>query len=132
MKNKFFALALGLLFAMPCVLRAEEIEIQLFEVITMSPIPGDDPLDNPIQYPGDPTRPTDFHATINGHSLSIDKLNYNIPFAHATVVNASTGNTVMSQQFSTCLSEQINLIGIFILHIQTAFGELIGQFIIQQ
>jgi hypothetical protein len=35
MKTKFFAFALSLLFAMPCVLCAEETEIQLMEIIQM-------------------------------------------------------------------------------------------------
>ena len=44
--KKFFILALSVLFAMPCVLRADEVEIQLMEVIGMGTIQGDDPLDN--------------------------------------------------------------------------------------
>ena len=131
MRTKILAMALSVLFVMPCVLHAEEIEIQLFEVIGMSPLPGDDPLDGSDTPPINPTRPNDFHATINGNSLLINKQNFDIPFAHATVVHAPTGNTVVNQQFTTCLNEQINLIGVFILHIQTAFGELIGQFIVQ-
>lgn len=40
MKTKFFAFALSLLFAMPCVLCAEETEIQLTEVIGINVLPG--------------------------------------------------------------------------------------------
>ena len=68
MRNKIIALALGVLLTMPCVLRAEEIEIQLMEVIGMGVLPGDDPLDGPGQHPDDPPRPNSFHATIDGHS----------------------------------------------------------------
>jgi len=49
MKRTFIALVLGALLTIPCVLRAEEIEIQLTEVIQMTPLPGDDPLDDPGQ-----------------------------------------------------------------------------------
>ena len=60
MRKIFLVLALGVLLAMPCVLRAEEIEIVLTEVISMQPIPGDSPLDNPDQYPSQPPCPSCF------------------------------------------------------------------------
>lgn len=47
MTKKFLILALVALFTMPCVLRADEVEIQLMEVIGMGTLPGDDPLDDP-------------------------------------------------------------------------------------
>ena len=71
MKSKIIALALSVLFVMPCILRAEEVEIQLMEVITMSPLPGDDPLDGSSEQGSTPTRPNDFRATINGNALQI-------------------------------------------------------------
>jgi len=49
MKTKILALVLGTLLTIPCVLRADEVEIQLMEVIEMGTIPGDDPLDDPEQ-----------------------------------------------------------------------------------
>lgn len=131
MKKSFIALVLGALFTMPCVLRSEEIEIQLMEVIQMEPIGGDDPLDDPDQYPDDPTRPTSFRATIDGNTLSILKRDDAIPSAQATVVNAATGNMVVNQQFTNSLSEQIGSTGVYVLHIQTAGGALVGQFIVQ-
>ena len=131
MKNKIFALVLSVLLVAPCILRAEEVEITLIEVVGMSPIPGDDPLDGPGQIGIDPVEPTSFHATINGNMLSIFKQNWQIPNAYATVTNAATGNEVLNQQFTTCLQEQITAIGTYILHIQTIFGELIGQFMVQ-
>ena len=131
MKNKILILALSLLLAMPCILRAEEVEIQLMEVIQMSPLPGDDPLDNPDQSPGVPTRPTSFRATINGNTLAIQKLESAIPSAQATVVNASTGNIVVNQQFTTTYQGQISNAGVYVLHIQTEGGALVGQFIVQ-
>lgn len=131
MKTKFTALMLSALFLLPCALRAEEIEIQLMEVIGLSPLPGDDPLDDPIQTPTEPIRPRSFRATINGNALSIVKQEQSIPSAQATVVNASTGNIVINQQFTTSLSEQIATSGVYVLHIETAGGALVGQFVVQ-
>lgn len=56
MKTKILALALGLLLTMPCVLHAEEVEIQLMEVVQMMPLPGDNPLDDPDRNPETPPR----------------------------------------------------------------------------
>ena len=131
MKTKLLALVLSVLFAMPCVLHAEEIEIQLMEVITMSPLPGDDPLDNPDQYPDVPPRPRSFRATINGSSLSILKQDEAIPSAQAIVVNAATGSIVVNEQFTTTMSEQISTSGTYVLRIETAGGALVGQFVVQ-
>ena len=131
MRTKILSLALCVLFAMPCVLHAEEVEIQLMEVIGMSPIPGDDPLDDPEQFPGEPPRPNDFRATINGNSLTLLRQNSAVPSAQARVVNASTGSTVINQQFSSSLQEQIAASGIYVLHIETPNGALVGQFIVQ-
>ena len=41
MKKSLLALVLGALLTIPTMLQAEEVEIQLMEVITMSPLPGD-------------------------------------------------------------------------------------------
>ena len=131
MKNKFFVLVLGVLLSMPCMLLAEEVEIQLFEVIGMSVMPGDNPLDDPIQNPGVPPRPTSFRATINGNTLAIQKLESTIPSAQATVVNASTGNIVVNQQLTTTYQGQISNAGVYVLHIQTEGGALVGQFVVQ-
>ena len=131
MRKRITALLLGMLLLMPCMLRAEEIEIQLMEVIGMQPIPGEDPLDDPEQTPPNPTRPRSFRATINGNTLSILKRDETIPSAQATVVNASTGGIVVNQQFTSSLSEQISNAGMYVLHIQTAGGALVGQFMVQ-
>lgn len=131
MKKQIIALVLGVLLTMPCKIHAEEVEILLMEVIEMGTLPGDDPLDGPERSGDTPPRPTDFHATINGSALAIDKLEPTIPSAQATVVNASTGGIVINQQFTTSLSEQISNAGVYVLHIQTANGALVGQFIVQ-
>ena len=78
-----------------------------------------------------PTRPTDFRATINGNTLSIEKREAAIPSAQATVVNVATGGVVVNQQFTTTLSEQISAQGVYALRIETAGGALVGQFIVQ-
>ena len=131
MKTKILALVLGALLTMPCVLRAEEVEIQLMEVVGMGTIGGADPLDGPSQSGHEPTRPNDFRALINGNQLSILKQTTTIPFAQATVVKASTGSMVLNQQFTNSLSEQIATPGVYVLRISTAGGDLVGQFVVQ-
>jgi hypothetical protein len=131
MRKRITALVLSMFLLMPCVLHAEEIEIQLMEVIGMTPLPGDDPLDGGDHMGSTPTRPTDFRATINGNTLAIQKLESTIPSAQATVVNASTGNIVVNQQFTTSYQGQISNAGVYVLHIQTEGGALVGQFIVQ-
>lgn len=131
MKNLFFILALGALFVTPSILRAEEIEIQLFEVVSMTPLPGDNPLDDPGHMGHTPTDPTQFRATINGNYLSVENLSNDIPSAQAIVVNASTGNIVVNEQFTESLEEQIPSAGVYVLNIQTAYGALTGQFLVQ-
>ena len=125
-------MVLGVFLAIPCVLRADEVEIQLTEVIEISFMPiGDSPLDNPEQSPNVPTRPNNFRATINGNSLSIQKLETAIPSAQAIVVNSSTGNIVVNQQFTTTYQGQIANTGVYVLRIETAGGALVGQFVVQ-
>ena len=131
MKKVFIALALGTLLTMPCVLRAEEFVIQLFEVVSMTPLPGDNPLDDSNQSPYVPTRPGDFRATINGRALSITKQEASIPSAQAVVVNATTGSVVVNEVFTESMQEQIPNAGAYILNILTAGGALTGQFMVQ-
>ena len=131
MKKSLLALVLGALLTIPCVLHAEEIEIQLVEVIQMTPLPGDNPLDDPEQSEPTPTRPRDFRATINGNTLSIEKREAAIPSAQAIVVNAATGSIVVNEQFTNSLLEQISAQGVYALRIETASGALVGQFIVQ-
>lgn len=131
MKTKLFALVLSAMFVLPCMVHAEEVEIQLTEVVEMGVIEGDDPLDGPDQSPGVPTRPTNFRATIDGTTLTVNKQEASIPSAQAIVVNASTGSVVVNQPFTTSISRQIPNAGAYILRIQTANGALVGQFVVQ-
>ena len=131
MKKVLFTLTLCCLLAMPCILQAEEVVIPLFEVITMSSLPGDDPLDDPERSEEDPPRPTDFRATINSHSFSVTRLNSDIPSAQAVVVNATTGSVVVNEVFTESMEEQIPDAGVYVLNIVTAGGALTGQFMVQ-
>ena len=131
MKKSFIALALSALFVMPCVLHAEEVEIQLTEVIGLNVLPGDLPLDDYEPIGENPTRPTDFRATIDGNTLAIEKRQAAIPSAHALVVNAATGSIVVNEQFTTSLLEQISTSGVYVLRIDTDGGALVGQFVVQ-
>lgn len=131
MKNQLLALALGVLLTMPCALHAEEVVIQLMEVIAMSPIPGDDPLDGPTQSPNIPPTPNDFIATINGDALSVTKLSQTIPVANALVVKVATGGIVLNRQFTSSVEEQITDNGMYVLRIETEAGALVGQFMVQ-
>ena len=129
--KKFFLLTLCALLAMPAILHAEEVEITLTEVISLNPLPGDNPLDDEGHMGNNPTRPTNFRATIDGNTLAIEKREAAIPSAQAVVVNAATGSIVVNQQFTTSLLEQISTSGVYVLHIETAGGALVGQFVVQ-
>jgi len=131
MKTKLLALVLSAMFVLPCMVHAEEVEIQLTEVVEMGVIEGDDPLDGPDQSPSVPTRPNNFRATIDGTTLTVNKLEASIPSAQAIVVNGSTGSVVVNQPFTTSISRQIPNAGAYILRIQTANGALVGQFVVQ-
>ena len=131
MRNNYFSLALTVLMSVPCMLQAEEIEIQLMEVIQMEVLQGDNPLDGPDHMGTEPTRPNDFRATIDGTTLVVTKQESAIPSAQAIVANASTGSIVVNQPFTTSITQQISTPGVYALRIHTAGGDLIGQFIVQ-
>ena len=128
MKKNISILTLAVLLLLPTVLLAEETEIQLTEVIVTGVLPGYNPLDDCEPVGENPTRPTDFRATINGNSLTILKQDEAIPSAQAVVVNAATGSVVVNEQFTNSLSEQIATPGVYVLRISTAGGALTGQF----
>lgn len=115
--RKFLSLAFVALLTLPCAINAEEVVIQLMEVIQMGTLPGNNPLDGPEQSEPEPTRPNDFRATIDGNALSITKEDETIPFAQAIVVKASTGGVVLNQQFTSSLQEQISNAGVYVLRI---------------
>ena len=131
MRKLLIALVLGTLLAIPSILRAEEVEIKLSVVLEMESIGGMDPLDSPNRSDVEPPRPNGFRASINGNSLVIEKQDEAIPSAQATVVNASTGNVVLNQQFTESLQEQVASAGVYVLRIETAGGALSGRFIVE-
>ena len=131
MKVKLLLCAFSLLFALPLFVRAEEVEIPLMVVLEMESIGGFVPLDNSEKETTTPPSPTSFRASINGNSLVIKKQDEAIPSAQATVVNASTGNVVLNQQFTESLQEQVASAGVYVLRIETAGGALTGRFIVE-
>lgn len=131
MRTKITALILGILCALPCALRAGEMEIPLIEVVGMEVLQGNDPLDGPDHMDPTPTRPRDFRATIDGTTLTVSKQEAMIPSAQAVVVNASTGAVVANEEFTTSFTENITFSGIYVLRIHTAGGDLVGQFVVQ-
>ena len=71
------------------------------------------------------------HATIDGHFLRITKQNANIPSAQVSVVNASNGGLVLNQLMTDSMEETISDNGVYVLHIETDGGALVGQFMVQ-
>lgn len=132
MRNKFFALALGVLLSMPCMLLAEEVEIQLFEVIGMSVMPGDNPLDDPIQDPGIPPRPTSFRATIDGSLLTVSIEDPAISTANLRVTRQSTHATIVNHSFNSAALEQMPAVDSYVIEIETEGGALIGYFDVRE
>lgn len=124
-------MALAIMFAMPCILNAEELLIPLQEVVGMTQLPGNGPLDNSEKEGNTPPRPNDFRATITGHFLRIIKQDANIPSAQVSVVSASNGGLVLNQLMTDSMEETISNNGVYILHIETDGGALVGQFMVQ-
>ena len=131
MKVKLLLCAFSLLCALPCFVRAGEVEIPLVVVLEMESIGGFEPTDSSTEKDKTPPRPTDFRASINGNSLVIEKQDEAIPSAQATVVNASTGNVVLNQPYTDSLQEQVASAGVYVLRIETAGGALSGRFIVE-
>ena len=128
MRKRFLVLVLGVLFAMPCVLHAEEVEIQLFEVIGLTPLPGDNPLDDSSNPPISPTRPNNFRATIDGSTLVVSIEEPSIPSANLRVTRVGTNALVVNHSFSDETVEQMPAADSYVIEIETAGGSLIGYF----
>ena len=127
MTKKIFTLALGLILAMPFVLFAEEqeVEIELIEVVGISVLPGDNPLDDPGHAGTNPTQPTDFRATITGRTLAVTSDNAN---ATQVIVRNAAGNVVVNTQFYGYTSHQLNASGAHSIEIHNGGMTLVGQF----
>lgn len=101
---------------------ADEVEIELFEVSGF--LPGDNPMDNPINGEDTPPRPNDFRATIAGHTLSITSGTYSAQ----VIVRGELGTPVLNRQFVGGTIEQLSSSGNYSLEINSGSLTLVGQF----
>lgn len=73
MKKKILFLAFAFIIAMPMLFADNtvqtEVDIQLFEVVDVGFIGGDNPFEKSSQTGNNPTHPNDFCATIFGRTL---------------------------------------------------------------
>ena len=108
MRNKFFYLVVAMIVALPMSFADEnepEVEIQLFEVVGAGFIGGESPLGGPFDEGHIPPQPTDFHATITGHTLSVRVFNTHTTYM---LVRDDSNNIVCSRQFVGYTSEQLS------------------------
>ena len=105
----------------------DEVEIVLLEVSGF--LPGDNPLDNPIQGGGGttPTQPGEFSATINGQTLAITSGTHDA----RVIVRNSSNVQVLDRQFIGGTVEQLPLAGLYSLEIQSGSLTLVGAFEVQ-
>lgn len=105
----------------------DEVEIALLEVSGF--LPGDNPLDNPIQGGGGttPTQPGEFSAMIAGSTLIISSGTHSAQL----IVFDELGVQVLSSQFVGGTIEQIPAPGNYSLEIQSGSLTLVGAFVAQ-
>ena len=103
---------------------ADEVEIELFEVSGF--LPGDNPLDNPINGGGGdtPPQPNEFRATIAGHTLCITSGTYSAQ----VIVRDELGTPVLNRQFVGGTIEQLSTSGNYSLEINSGSLTLLGVF----
>lgn len=131
MKNKMFTMVLAIVLAMPMLFADNsetEVEIQLFEVVDAGFIGGDDPLGNPSEHPSTPPRPTDFRATITGHTLSISA---DISNTTQVILRDTAGTAVVNTSFVSYTEETLMLSGNYTIEIYCEDLTLVGQFSVQ-
>lgn len=129
MRRRFLVLAFSVFLTMPCMLFAEEVEILLYDVVSIGFIPGEGPLDNPDKEGSNPPRPNDFRATIDGNVLNVTIQNEAIPSAQLRVYRQST--QVVDRSFAISTTEWLTTPGAYFLEIETTGGMLIGNFDVQ-
>ena len=108
MRSKFFYMVLAIIVAIPMSFADEnepEVEIQLFEAIGAGHIGGESPLGSPFDEEHTPPQPTDFHATITGHTLSVRVFN---TYTTYMLVRDNSGDIVCSRQLVGYTSEQLS------------------------
>ncbi len=125
--KKIILLALGLFFAMPMFLTADEqeVEIQLIEIVGMEDPLGDEPLDGPGKAGSTPTQPTDFRATITGRTLAVSVDNANNT---QVIVRNASGSVVLNSQFYGFTAEQLAATGAHTIEIRNGGLTLVGSF----
>ena len=126
MKTKLLAFALGLVFTMPLTLQAKVVEITLVEVVEMSTLPGENPLDDDDHMGTTPTNPNDFHAIINGHVLSVAAPNG--PLQSRLIVNKVDGTPVVNFPFRRTATVNLADTGEYTLTIKTGNHTFQGNF----
>ena len=105
MRRKFLSMLLCSILAATFLFAEEtEIEIPLYEILSFGFIGGDAPLDNPFDEGHLPPRPTDFHATITGHTLSVTVFNTHTTYM---LVRNVSGSIILSRQFVGHTTEQL-------------------------
>lgn len=114
------------LLAVPAVqtfASGDEVEIELLEVSGF--LPGDNPLDNPINGGGGttPPGPNEFHATITGSTLAITSGTHSAQLT----VRDNAGTPVLNRQFVGGTIEQLSA-GSYSLEIQSGSLTLVGMF----
>ena len=128
--KKCLVLAIGLILSMPFVLLAEEngIEIELIEVegADFNPDPN---LDSNGEMGSNPTRPTDFHATVADRTLTVMSDNTNNT---QLIVRDNIGSVVVDTCFVGYASHLFNTSGIYTVEIYSCGMVLVGEFRIRE
>ena len=131
MKRLLFVIVGAMVLLLPYMLLQAQNgvhEIQLTEIVEMSTgfNIGDSPLDEPGQSGDDPTPPTDFHAIINGHVLSVAAPNG--PLQSRLIVNKVDGTPVVNFPFRRTATVNLADTGEYTLTIKTGNHTFQGNF----
>lgn len=128
--KKCLILTIGLILVMPFVLHAEEkgIEIELI-VMEGADFNPDPTFDGNAEMGSNPTRPTDFHASIADRTLTVTSHNTNNT---QLIVRNDTGWVVVDTCFVGNASHQFNASGVYTVEIYCCGMVLVGEFRIQE
>lgn len=128
--KKCLVLAIGLILAMPFVLLAEEksVEIELTEVegADFNPDPN---LDSNGEMGSNPTRPTDFRATVTDRTLTVTSDNTNNA---QLIVRGDAGRVAVDTWFAGCTSHLFKASGVYTVEIYSCGMALVGEFRIHE
>ena len=121
MRHKIFLMEMCIVLALPfsAIAGENEVEIQLLEIMSSS-IGGDNPLDDPGQMGSVPPSPNDFHAFIDGRTLTVTS---EAPMpARLRVYNLNTSQLVVNRYFMVSDSQLLPSAGTY--QIQIHIGRL--------